>query len=55
MSNDRVERGGPADDREPSAGGVDDRNPQDTTASRLFDLRTIIGALFVLLVLGVPD
>ena len=48
MSNDRVERGGPADDREPSAGGVDDRNPQDTTASRLFDLRTIIGALFVL-------
>ena len=48
MSNDRIERGGPADDREPSAGGVDDRNPQDTTASRLFDLRTIIGALFVL-------
>jgi hypothetical protein len=26
----------------------DYRNPQDTTASRLFDLRTIIGALFVL-------
>ena len=48
MSNDRVERGGPADDREPSASGIDDRNPQDTTASRLFDLRTIIGALFVL-------
>ena len=48
MSNDRIERGGPADDREPSAGSVDDRNPQDTTASRLFDLRTIIGALFVL-------
>lgn len=47
MSNDRLERGGPADDREPSA-GLDDRNPQDTTASRLFDLRTIIGALFVL-------
>jgi hypothetical protein len=48
MSNDRVERGGPADDREPSAGGVDDRTRQDPTASRLFDLRTIIGALFVL-------
>ena len=48
MSNDRLERGGPADDRQPSAGSVDDRNPQDTTASRLFDLRTIIGALFVL-------
>jgi hypothetical protein len=27
---------------------IDDRNPQDTTASRLFDLRTIIGVLFVL-------
>jgi hypothetical protein len=27
---------------------IDDRNPQDTTASRLFDLRTLIGALFVL-------
>ncbi len=26
----------------------DYRNPEDTTASRLFDLRTIIGALFVL-------
>jgi drug/metabolite transporter (DMT)-like permease len=26
----------------------DDRNPRDSTASRLFDLRTIIGALFVL-------
>lgn len=25
-----------------------DHNPQDTTASRLFDLRTIIGVLFVL-------
>jgi hypothetical protein len=48
MSNDRVERGGPADDREPDAGSIDDRNPQNTTASRLFDLRTIIGALFVL-------
>jgi hypothetical protein len=48
MSNDRLERGGPADDRETSAGAVDDHNPQDTTASRLFDLRTIIGALFVL-------
>jgi len=48
MSNDRLERGGPADDRETSAGGLDNRNPQDTTASRLFDLRTIIGALFVL-------
>jgi protein-S-isoprenylcysteine O-methyltransferase Ste14 len=38
MSQDRVDLGGPADDRE----------PQNTTASRLFDLRTIIGALFVL-------
>ena len=27
---------------------IDDRNPQDATASRLFDLRTLIGALFVL-------
>lgn len=27
---------------------IDDRNPEDTTASRLFDLRTLIGALFVL-------
>ena len=27
---------------------IDDRNPRDTTASRLFDLRTLIGALFVL-------
>jgi hypothetical membrane protein len=27
---------------------IDDRNPKDTTASRLFDLRTLIGALFVL-------
>jgi hypothetical protein len=27
---------------------LDYRNPGDTTASRLFDLRTIIGALFVL-------
>ena len=25
----------------------DDRNPKDATASRLFDLRTLIGALFV--------
>jgi hypothetical protein len=24
-----------------------DRNPEDATASRLFDLRTLIGALFV--------
>ena len=39
MTNDRV---GAADDR-----NVEDRNPEDTTASRLFDLRTIIGALFV--------
>jgi len=47
MSNDRVDRDGRADDRE--SGDHDDyRNPQDTTASRLFDLRTIIGALFVL-------
>ena len=38
MSQDRADLGGPADDRE----------PQNTTASRLFDLRTIIGALFVL-------
>ena len=43
MSNDRVGRAD-VDDR-----NVDyDHNPQDTTASRLFDLRTIIGALFVL-------
>jgi hypothetical protein len=27
---------------------IDDRNPEDATASRLFDLRTLIGALFVL-------
>jgi hypothetical protein len=27
---------------------IDDRNPENTSASRLFDLRTIIGALFVL-------
>jgi len=26
---------------------IDDRNPENATASRLFDLRTIIGALFV--------
>ena len=26
---------------------TDDRNPKDATASRLFDLRTLIGALFV--------
>jgi hypothetical protein len=44
MSYDRGDR---ADDREP-ADGEDYRNPEDTTASRLFDLRTIIGALFVL-------
>ena len=25
-----------------------DRNPKDATASRLFDLRTLIGALFVI-------
>jgi hypothetical protein len=48
MSQDRVDRGGRAADRGADAGNVDDRNPQDTTASRLFDLRTIIGALFVL-------
>ena len=48
MSYDRVDRGGPADDREPGDRSEDYRNPQDTTASRLFDLRTIIGALFVL-------
>jgi drug/metabolite transporter (DMT)-like permease len=35
MSQDRVE-------------DIDERNPRDATASRLFDLRTIIGALFVL-------
>jgi hypothetical protein len=40
MTNDR---GRDNDER-----NVDDRNPEDTTASRLFDLRTIIGALFVL-------
>jgi hypothetical protein len=27
---------------------IDYRNPEDTTASRLFDLRTLIGGLFVL-------
>jgi hypothetical protein len=27
---------------------VDDRSPENATASRLFDLRTIIGGLFVL-------
>jgi hypothetical protein len=27
---------------------IDYRNPDDTTASRLFDLRTLIGSLFVL-------
>jgi hypothetical protein len=48
MSQDRVDRGEMAGDREAGAQNVDDRNPQDTTASRLFDLRTIIGALFVL-------
>lgn len=48
MSHDRVEPGGHADDREPGDRSEDYRNPQDTTASRLFDLRTIIGALFVL-------
>ena len=31
-----------------SGDNVDYRNVEDTTASRLFDLRTIIGALFVL-------
>ena len=40
MSNDRV---GDIDER-----NIDGRDPEDTTASRLFDLRTIIGALFVL-------
>src|SRR3954449_7375366 len=40
MTNDRV---GDIDERH-----IDNRNPEDTTASRLFDLRTIIGALFVL-------
>ena len=36
MSNDRVDRDGRADDRE--LGDHEDyRNPQDTTASRLFD------------------
>jgi hypothetical protein len=48
MSNDRVDRGGPTDDRQPGDRGVDDSASQNTTASRLFDLRTIIGALFVL-------
>ncbi len=28
--------------------GIGDRDPKDATASRLFDLRTLIGALFVL-------
>ena len=27
---------------------IDDHNPEDTTASRLFDLRTLIGGVFVL-------
>src|SRR5215207_11384634 len=31
-----------------SSADLPDRNPDDTTASRLFDLRTLIGALFVL-------
>src|SRR5215207_1546896 len=31
-----------------SSADVPDRDPRDTTASRLFDLRTLIGALFVL-------
>jgi hypothetical protein len=26
---------------------IDDHNPEDTTASRLFDLRTLIGGVFV--------
>jgi hypothetical protein len=40
MTNDRVED---IDER-----NIDSGNPENTTASRLFDLRTIIGALFVL-------
>ena len=47
MSNDRVDRDGRADETA-SRATKGSRNPQDTTASRLFDLRTIIGALFVL-------
>jgi hypothetical protein len=43
MTNDRVRD---SDDRD--LDDQDYRNPEDTTASRLFDLRTIIGALFVL-------
>jgi hypothetical protein len=31
-----------------SSADVPDRDPRDTTASRLFDLRTLIGGLFVL-------
>jgi hypothetical protein len=48
MSFDRVDRDGRADERELGDRDDDYRNPQSTTASRLFDLRTIIGALFVL-------
>ena len=36
MSNDRVDRGGPTDDRQPGDRGVDDSAPQNTTASRCF-------------------
>jgi len=45
MTNDRVRD---SDDRNVDDRNSDYRNPEDTTASRLFDLRTIIGALFVL-------
>jgi hypothetical protein len=31
-----------------SSTGTGDRDPKDASASRLFDLRTLIGALFVL-------
>src|SRR5215207_224560 len=32
----------------PARARAGDRDPQDATASKLFDLRTLIGALFVL-------
>jgi hypothetical protein len=32
----------------PDRDAITDRNPADATASRLFDLRTLIGGLFVL-------
>lgn len=45
MTNDRVRD---FDEQNVDDPNSDYRNPEDTTASRLFDLRTLIGALFVL-------